>query len=130
MTLFSSTIQNLQNGLDGAAFRQKTIADNIANIDTPNYKARQTNFQHTLEEAKQNFLSHKTDGRHIEFRGEKARGAYTSINPERMYQHNGNSVDIDKEMAAMANNQIYHSALTDRMNGQFSSLKTALGGRN
>ncbi|AXF55136.1 flagellar basal body rod protein FlgB [Salicibibacter kimchii] len=128
MTLFSSTIDQLHNGLDGAELRQNTIANNIANADTPNYKARQANFEHTLDDAKRQFDSQKTDGRHVNF-GSGHREAYTSVDRSRSYNHNGNSVDMDKEMAAMANNQIYQSALIDRMDGQFGSLKTALGGQ-
>ncbi|SDI93673.1 flagellar basal body rod protein FlgB [Natribacillus halophilus] len=129
MALFSSNVQSLHSGLDGAALRQETIADNIANVDTPNFKARKAHFQHTLNEAEQRFDAYKTSGRHVDFGGEP-RGAYTSVDRNRMYDHNGNSVDLDKEMAAMANNQIYQAALVDRMDGQFSSLKTALGGGN
>ncbi|QDI92970.1 flagellar basal body rod protein FlgB [Salicibibacter halophilus] len=129
MALFSSTIDQLHNGLNGAGLRQQTTANNIANVDTPNYKARKANFEHTLDAAKQQFDSRRTDGRHFDFGGAGDRGAYTSIDRTRSYHHNGNGVDMDKEMAAMANNQIYHSALIDRMDGQFSSLKTALGGQ-
>ncbi|QQK80259.1 flagellar basal body rod protein FlgB [Salicibibacter cibi] len=128
MALFSSTIDQLHNGLDGAELRQNTTANNIANADTPNYKAKKANFEHMLDDARRQFDAQKTDGRHVDF-SEGDREAYTSVDRSRSYNHNGNSVDMDKEMAEMANNQIYQSALVDRMDGQFGNLKTALGGQ-
>ena len=50
--LFSSTIQGLEKGLDYAALTQKTIAQNIANVDTPNYKSKAVSFQDVFNEAK------------------------------------------------------------------------------
>ncbi len=44
------------------------------------------------------------------------------------YQANGNNVDMDKEMADMAENQIYYEALVDRLNGKFNSLQTVIRG--
>ena len=40
----------------------------------------------------------------------------------------GNSVDIDKEMADLASNQIYYNALTERISGKFSSLQNVIRG--
>lgn len=47
-----------------------------------------------------------------------------------MYSHNGNNVDIDKEMAELAENQIYYNGLVDRINGKFGSLQTVIRGGN
>jgi flagellar basal-body rod protein FlgB len=44
------------------------------------------------------------------------------------YNENGNSVDIDKEMADLAANQIYYNALTERINGKFSTLQNVIRG--
>lgn len=46
------------------------------------------------------------------------------------YNHNGNSVDIDKEMTELAENQIYYQALVERINGKFNSIKSVLNGGN
>ncbi|MGY4689815.1 flagellar basal body rod protein FlgB [Salibacterium sp. K-3] len=128
MGLFdSATFHNLEQGLKGAAMEQKAISDNIANVDTPNYKAKSAKFQHTLNEAVQNdkFQAQRTNQKHISFGG-NSDSAYISEDASTMYNHNGNNVDIDKEMTDSAKNQIYYNALTDRLSSKFSSLKTAV----
>lgn len=50
MSLFSGTIQNLENALGRADIKQKVITNNIANIDTPNYKAKKVSFQNLLDQ--------------------------------------------------------------------------------
>ncbi|RSL32862.1 flagellar basal body rod protein FlgB [Salibacterium salarium] len=130
MGLFdSTTFQNLQNGLKGAAMEQKAISENIANVDTPNYKAKSAQFQHTLDDAIQNekMNANRTNNKHIEF-GNNASQAYLSEDQSTMYNNNGNNVDIDKEMTDSAKNQIYYNAMTDRLSSKFSSLKSAVRG--
>ncbi|MFZ4454147.1 flagellar basal body rod protein FlgB [Salibacterium aidingense] len=130
MGLFdSATIQNLEHGLKGAALQQKAISENIANVDTPNYKAKSAHFQHTLNEAVQNdkMQAFRTNNKHIEF-GSRTDEAYISEDASTMYNHNGNNVDIDKEMTDSAKNQIYYNALTDRLSSKFNSLKSAVRG--
>ena len=41
MNLFSGTISTLENALNYSATKQKVISQNIANVDTPNYKAKE-----------------------------------------------------------------------------------------
>ncbi|WP_209122390.1 flagellar basal body rod protein FlgB [Alkalihalobacillus sp. BA299] len=131
MNLFSSpTFSTLERALDGSALKQRTISQNIANVDTPNYKTKKVNFQHTLDHAisKQSIEANRTDERHMNFSIGKQREAYvTSVNNS-MYNHNLNNVDIDKEMADLAQNQIYYNALIDRLNGRFNSLQTVIKG--
>ena len=133
MNLFSgATFQALEQGLNGAALRQKTIANNIANVDTPNYKAKQANFQHTLNETIKNrtLEAYKRHPNHVDFSTSSKRGAFITKSTSTMYNHNQNNVDIDFEMAELAKNQIYYNALIERLNGRFNSLQTVIkGGR-
>ena len=46
------------------------------------------------------------------------------------YRHDGNGVDMDKEQADLAANQIYYNAFVDRINGKFNTLQNVIkGGR-
>ncbi|WP_216827992.1 flagellar basal body rod protein FlgB [Alkalihalobacterium elongatum] len=131
MNLFSSpTFSTLERALDGSALRQKAISQNIANVDTPNYKSKKVNFQHTLDQAirTKSFDVNKTDHRHVSFSTGEQREAFVTRLNNTMYNHNLNNVDIDKEMAALAQNQIYYNALIDRLNGRFNSLQTVIKG--
>ncbi|PSL51184.1 flagellar basal-body rod protein FlgB [Salsuginibacillus halophilus] len=128
--MFSSTsLQAAMHGLDGAAARQNSISNNISNVDTPNYSREVTSFKDTLNQAVQNgnLEAHQTNDEHIAF-GTQEVGPKTTKDTSSMYNHNGNNVDMDREMANMAQNQIYYNALADRAGGQFTKIKTALQG--
>ncbi|WP_078554685.1 flagellar basal body rod protein FlgB [Bacillus alkalicellulosilyticus] len=134
MNLFSSSsLQTLEKALQGSALRQRTIAQNIANVDTPNYKAKRAEFQHTLGkeiEKSKSFQANRTHTDHLEFSTGSQREAYVKTVKSTMYNHNQNNVDIDHEMSELAKNQIYYNALIDRINGRFNSLQTVIkGGR-
>lgn len=127
MDLFSGTIQNLENALERADIKQKVLTNNIANIDTPNYKAKKVSFRNLLDQETSNLEAVKTDYRHVDFTGSGDDYSIVSSS-DTSYQQNGNNVDIDKEMTDLAENQINYQALVERMSGKFNSLKTVLTG--
>lgn len=128
MKLFSNSITSLEKGLDYAALRQKAITDNIANVDTPNYKAKDVNFREIMEEANDAFSAHRTDQRHFQF--SSSNSSPTPVRNNFSYNENQNSVDLDSEMTKLASNQIYYNALIDRLGSKYSSLSNVIkGGR-
>ena len=129
MSIFGGTISSLEKGLDFSATKQKAIAQNIANVDTPNYKAKSISFGEYLSSAKQSSISaHRTQEKHIKFKTKHDSGVFDYSNYR--YNHNGNGVDMDKEQANLATNQIYYNALIDRMSGKLNTLQTVIkGGR-
>lgn len=131
MDLFGGTINTLQQSLKYASVKNQTISANIANVDTPNYKAKDVIFKNVLQDEMANSLKAKrTNVKHIPF-GDEPRLSYKVVTHNNTtYNHNGNNVDIDKEMAALAENQIYYQSLVERINGKFNSLETVIkGGR-
>lgn len=126
--LFSNTISILEKGLDYSSVKQKVISSNIANVDTPNYKAKDVNFSAFFAHEKAKVIEAKrTNIRHIPF--QSSSGNLSIVNRKNVqYNHNGNSVDLDKEMADLATNQIYYNALTERINGKFQTLQTVIKG--
>ncbi|MGE7665020.1 flagellar basal body rod protein FlgB [Ureibacillus composti] len=130
MSLFGGTISSLENGLNYASLKNKTIAQNIANVDTPNYKAKDVSFKQMLSDAQDSTISaNQTDGRHYKFEiNQKSPGVYSYGNLR--YRVNGNGVDMDLEQAELAKNTIYYNALIDRINGKLNTLNTVIkGGR-
>ncbi|WP_108669697.1 flagellar basal body rod protein FlgB [Peribacillus acanthi] len=127
MTLFSSSISSLERALDYSSLKQKVISQNISNADTPNYKAKDVQFGKLFEEQLSSIKAKRTNQRHFEFQTKNASPMIT-INRSASYNHNGNSVDVDKEMSDLATNQIYYNAVTDRISGKFESLKTVIRG--
>lgn len=129
LQLFSGNIQTLERALNYSSLKQKTIAQNIANVDVPNYKAKAVSFKEVLAESSSQIEAYTTDPRHFRFTiGSEGSHIYTKHNTE--YNHNGNNVDVDNEMSDMAANQIYYQALIERLNGKFSTLQNVIkGGR-
>ncbi|WP_018932679.1 flagellar basal body rod protein FlgB [Gracilibacillus lacisalsi] len=128
MSFFSGTIQTLENSLEYASVKNKTIAHNISNADTANFKAKRVQFNDVLKnELSEQFQATRTNQRHIPFSADKS-NIHITTDRSTMYNHNGNNVDIDKEMTELAKNQIYYQGLVDRMNGKFNSLQSVIRG--
>lgn len=128
MNLFGGTISNLEYGLKYATLKNKTIAQNIANVDTPNYKAKDVSFKKIMSDTNKNVMTaNRTDVRHYDFKTKVSTPGVYSLDNFR-YRHNGNGVDMDKEQASLAENTIYYNALIDRINGKFNTLNTVIKG--
>lgn len=130
MKLFGQTVHTLERALDYSGLRNETIANNIANVDTPNYKSKDVVFKNMLHDAMKSSLEAKrTHKKHLPFTNHNA--PYQIVtNRNTAYSHNGNNVDVDKEMSNLAKNQIYYRSMVDRLNGKFNTLQTVVrGGR-
>jgi len=126
-----------QDALRIRAQRQEIIAANIANADTPNYKARDVDFksamQQVMHQAGSGRLSTvKTSENHIN-------GAATSnasaglgeplFRPIMQGSVDGNTVDMDVERNAFADNAIRYQASLQMLNGQIKKMLTAIQGQ-
>lgn len=129
MEIYGGTINLLEKGLDFSSAKGKAISQNIANVDTPNYKARSANFKEVFSDEKSKSLeAYKTDAKHLDFTQSAASKTFDLSNLR--YRQDRNGVDMDKEQADLAANQIYNSALIERLNGKFNSLQSVIkGGR-
>lgn len=116
--------QIIKNGLDASAARQKTISSNIANVNTPGYKANKVQFEQELRKAldKSGASMVRTHDNHLG--GTMAFSVKPEIVSTEGYSmdESGNNVDIDREMVDLAANEIYYSALIEQMNRKLSSM--------
>jgi flagellar basal-body rod protein FlgB len=128
LNLFGGAISSLENGLSYATLKNKTIAQNIANVDTPNYKTKEVSFKDVLNDAKTATISaNRSDVRHYDFSIEiGSNGVYSNDNFRT--RPNGNAVNMDTEQAKLAENTIYYNALIERLNGKFNTLNTVIKG--
>lgn len=93
----------LEHMLDVAAFRNKVLTSNIANADTPGYRAKDISFQKEMEKAAGKEQAGGTEGK-IDF------DIYESATT--MPNRDGNTVNVNIEMAKVAeNNLIYDTAV-------------------
>jgi flagellar basal-body rod protein FlgB len=111
--------------------RQKVLAQNVANADTPNYKARDLaapDFQRALGRQAVLTLA-RTDAAHIGEGGgggsqfQVERGAANESRPT------GNAVNLEDEMIKVAANQMDYQAAASLYSRSLGLLKTALGKR-
>lgn len=132
LKLFDSTLHSLEHSLDYATQKNRVISDNIANADTPNYKAKDVVFKDVFQEAttKPQQANFTTQEKHIPFQSHSKTNFPVVTNKNTMYNNNRNNVDIDKEMSSLAENQIYYQSLVDRLNGKFNDMQTVIRGGN
>lgn len=130
MKLFNQTLVRLENALDYSAQRNKVISNNIANADTPFYKSKDVRFKTHLQRALDQQLDNKrTHPKHFQFSNTNE-PFLTVTNRHTTFNHNGNNVDMDKEMSNLAENQIYYRSVVDQVNNQFNRIQTVVrGGR-
>ena len=132
--MINSNVYNYINVLNKAAdaswLRNDAISNNIANVDTPNYKRQdvsfETEFRHALRSSKYISLDKKVDalnedGRlsHIEPRTYLDHSAFS-------YRLDGNNVDIDTENVELASNQIKYNGLIQSIDQEFKNLKSVI----
>ena len=110
------------------ARRTEVLAANLANVDTPGFKARDFDFARTLSESRQGASGlQRTHARHL--------GTDRSADPNLAYRvpfqpaRDGNTVESDLEFARFAENSIGYQASLMFVNGRISSLRTAIQGR-
>lgn len=129
LNLFGGTISSLEKGLSYSTLKNKAIANNIANVDTPNYKAQEVSFKKYLAEAQQKtgIEANRNDSRHYEFKIQQSMPGVYRFEDFRA-RHNGNGVNMDAEQVSLADNQIYYNALIDRISGKFNTLNTVIKG--
>lgn len=108
----------LASALDGVSLRQRVIADNIANVDTPGFRATSVDFESQLKAAIE-------DGR-----VESGSGITATTSPtDTPVGANGNNVDLRKETMAAVQSQFQYQVLTRAVNDRFNLVKTAATGQ-
>ncbi|SJZ53025.1 flagellar basal body rod protein FlgB [Garciella nitratireducens] len=115
----------LKNALGASQLRQETIANNIANINTPNYKASRVIFEEELQRVLQRGGSIGLKATHFNHIGISKQTVEPKIikDTAASMRNDGNNVDIDLEMANLAANQLLYNALIQQSNGKISTLR-------
>lgn len=133
--ILDPTIGALNTSLNLRLMNQNIISSNIANADTPGYKAKAMEFEGALREALQVDGKLPMEGSHP---GHIVHRETDPVNPEIYDDPNGvesldgNTVDRSAEMAKMAENQILYNSSVEMMRKKLGMLKYAIseGGGN
>ncbi|WP_100487675.1 flagellar basal body rod protein FlgB [Sporolactobacillus pectinivorans] len=124
--MFSTTpLGAIEQALNGSMAEQNAIAQNIANIDTPGYKAQKVVFDDALQGELQ---ANQTGSGQLPFSNSANQGFHTVTDTYGTIQNNGNNVDIDHEMSELSQNQLLYQSLTQAASDQFKRFNIVLGG--
>lgn len=126
------TFSSLKYALDGLARQQEVLGQNIANVDTPNYKAQTVDFQSALKLALNNknkmMPLSTTHNNHIALKSD-ALGYQAEFRQGGSVRADGNDVDIDVEMEQMTETNIQYQALTQMISRKYQGIKNIASGR-
>jgi flagellar basal-body rod protein FlgB len=124
----------IQGSLSGLAARQKAIGENIANADTPGYKRLEVSFEGNLKKlmgqkaAAGEELELKTDSRRHFSLGPNADGPSAELRKvtDESYRNDKNNVNIDLEMANLADTNIRYNTMAKIAKDNFEGIKNVL----
>jgi len=106
MALFNNTLKALDLALGAASQRQQVLSNNLANVNTPLYKRQDVNFDGMLAKALDSENSGESDAPSLS----SLTPTVTTDNTTSM-RADGNNVDVDNEMANLAENNVRYNAL-------------------
>jgi len=124
MGLFSE-LRTIENGIDYFYRRSEVIQSNIANADTPFYRPRDLLFEKELEGA---LHLKRTDPRHIDPTASD-RVQFKEVILNDVSGYDGNRVNLDKELAKLAETAIMARTLNETLKKEIGKLKLVMGGR-
>jgi flagellar basal-body rod protein FlgB len=108
----------LHTALDGLSLRQNVIADDIANVDTPNFRASSVDFEDSLRRA-------VADGAYDDGGAGAQAVSVTEEATQTPVGANGNNVDLRKETLAAMQTTYQYQLISRAMDDHYNLLKTA-----
>jgi flagellar basal-body rod protein FlgB len=112
----ASIMAALGRQMTRAVQRETLAAGNLANVDTPGYRARELSFEDALGTSS-GLALRATDRHHLSAQG-PSMGAAVKENPDMSAQRNGNNVQLDRELLEI-----------NRAMGDFSTAQTVLAAK-
>lgn len=125
MSINDQVLNYILKGLDAASLRQRTIAHNLANINTPGFKRSVVSFEEKLERSIENGQGKlfRTDPRHyFDHGGENFEPQVVKTNSGTQRQ-DGNNVNIDIELSQMIVNTIRYNSLVNQAGDRLENLR-------
>ncbi len=131
-TMFGG-INALEKGLNACSLRNEVISNNIANADTPNFKASSVKFEEYVQAALENEQSgialKKTREKHMDIGSTQSLESVVPrvvTDKSTTMRMDGNNVDIENEMNELAKNNLEYYALLEKVNSELAQLRTAI----
>jgi len=129
-SLFETNIQLTGKVLDMRLMRQNVVMSNLANITTPNYKARRLTFEEDLQAAlnldQRGAMTRTSTNQMPSFFSNDAFGPDIEKAMKHRVIPGSDNVDLDKEMSIMAKNTLMYNALTTVLKKNFDGLSNVI----
>ena len=116
MSLKPSQFDLISRLLDASQMRHRAVAQNVANVNTPGYKAITVNFEEELSQQLDGDLSKVVP------KFEKVQGATVRAD--------GNNVDIDREMGESQKNELLNNVFNLVLVNKINAIRSAISGRS
>ncbi len=130
--LFKVRVPLMNKALDAYSLRLRTISKNIANVNSPHYRPQMVKFEELFQKQDVVLKGQRSSDRHIPI-GQSPDDVTGELNntaiPESEVYFSGEThVNIDKEMSAMAENQIRFQFVSQQMARHFRGLSSSITG--
>jgi len=117
--LFGPQADRLSRAMSKTAERQSLLVNNLANVNTPGYKRKDSDFNILLEDSMDNFDQVVANRTHGAMQAEKS-----------SLRLDGNNVDMEYEVMSIAQTEARFNSLTELTARYFSGLKNVIRGGN
>lgn len=118
-----------KRALDWAWKRNEIISNNIANADTPGYKAKDLNFEAFLQKSlnqEENLELVTTDERHIKESSSSPDNSVEVLDSSLQMRLDQNTVDIEQEMGKLLQNSLYFDGVSLQLSREINKWKTVI----
>jgi flagellar basal-body rod protein FlgB len=132
---FGATVGMLKNAMDGAGSAHGVIANNIANVNTPNFRRSDVSFKEALAATETTAgdpdelaLATASD-RHMAVGGAQDAQPFaisTTVDDSQQMRVDGSNVDVDQEMAKLSLNSSYAQTMGQMLQNQYTRLHNAI----
>ena len=132
---FGQTVGMLKNAMDGAGTAHGVIANNIANVNTPNFRRSDVSFKAALAATEAStgdpdeLALATTSDQHFTAGGVQSAQPFavtTTVQEDQQMRVDGSNVDVDQEMAKLSLNSSYAQTMGQLLQNQYSRLRQAI----
>ena len=132
---FGQTVGMLKNAMDGAGTAHGVIANNVANVNTPNFRRSDVSFKAALAATEaapadpEELVLRTSSERHFEVGGAHGPEPFsvtTTVDTGTQMRVDGSNVDVDQEMAKLSLNSAYAQSMGQLLTNQYSRLRQAI----
>lgn len=123
MKVFADSLRQLEQVLDHARDRQGVLSSNVANVDTPGYRAQDLD-EPSFDAAMSRALA-TTRGAHFAHGGDGTSGASVTTADDQAPREDGNTVSLERQMAKLEQNRVRYGAASQVISRQLALLRYA-----